>query len=426
MSTEELLQYDRQHAWHPYASMIDAPTVYPVMSASGVRLTMADGKELIDGMSSWWAAIHGYNHPVLNQALTKQLKDMAHVMFGGLTHPSAVELVRLLVEITPEPLTKVFISDSGSVAVEVAIKMAIQYWYSKGQPQKHKLATIRTGYHGDTFGAMAVCDPETGMHQMFRGVLPQHHFADTPQIGFDEEWDESDISSLKSIIEQHHQELAAVIIEPIVQGAGGMRFYSPTYVKRVRELCDQYDVLLILDEIATGFGRSGELFACEHADICPDIMCVGKAITGGYMSLAATLCNEKISDGICQGEAGAFMHGPTFMGNPLACAVAVASIKLLLSTPWKNRVQRIEQQLNESLKPCADMPQVEDVRVLGSIGVVEMKQPVNMERIQKMLVEKGVWLRPFGKLVYTMPPYIMEPDDLKTLTGAMVETIGAL
>ena len=426
MSTEELLQYDKQHAWHPYASMIDAPTVYPVVSASGVRLTMPDGKELIDGMSSWWAAIHGYNHPVLNQALTEQLKDMAHVMFGGLTHPSAVELIRLLVEITPEPLTKVFISDSGSVAVEVAIKMAIQYWYSKGQPQKHKLATIRTGYHGDTFGAMAVCDPENGMHQMFSGVLPQHHFADTPQIGFDQEWDESDIASLKSIIEQHHQELAAVIIEPVVQGAGGMRFYSPTYVKRVRELCDQYDVLLILDEIATGFGRSGELFACEHADICPDIMCVGKAITGGYMSLAATLCNEKISDGICQGEAGAFMHGPTFMGNPLACAVAVASIKLLLSTPWKTRVQSIEQQLNESLKPCADMPQVEDVRVLGSIGVIEMKQPVDMERIQKMLVEKGIWLRPFGKLVYTMPPYIMESDDLKTLTGAMVETIGEL
>ena len=426
MSTEELLQYDKQHAWHPYASMIDAPTVYPVVSASGVRLTMPDGKELIDGMSSWWAAIHGYNHPVLNQALTEQLKDMAHVMFGGLTHPSAVELIRLLVEITPEPLTKVFISDSGSVAVEVAIKMAIQYWYSKGQPQKHKLATIRTGYHGDTFGAMAVCDPENGMHQMFSGVLPQHHFADTPQIGFDQEWDEGDIASLKSIIEQHHKELAAVIIEPVVQGAGGMRFYSPTYVKRARELCDQYDVLLILDEIATGFGRSGELFACEHADICPDILCVGKAITGGYMSLAATLCSEKISDGICQGEAGAFMHGPTFMGNPLACAVAVASIKLLLSTPWKTRVQSIEQQLNESLKPCADMPQVEDVRVLGSIGVIEMKQPVDMERIQKMLVEKGIWLRPFGKLVYTMPPYIMESDDLKTLTGAMVETIGEL
>ena len=426
MSTEELLQFDKQHTWHPYASMIDAPTVYPIVSASGVRLKMPDGKELIDGMSSWWAAIHGYNHPILNEALTTQLQDMAHVMFGGLTHPSAVELSRLLVEITPEPLTKVFISDSGSVAVEVAIKMAIQYWYSKGQPKKHKLATIRTGYHGDTFGAMAVCDPETGMHQMFSGVLPQHHFADTPQIGFDEEWDETDIASLKNIIEQHHQELAAVIIEPVVQGAGGMRFYSPRYVKRVRELCDQYDVLLILDEIATGFGRSGELFACEHSNICPDILCVGKAITGGYMSLAATLCNEKVSDGICKGEAGAFMHGPTFMGNPLACAVAVASIKLLLSTPWKTKVQQIEQQLHESLVPCADLPTVADVRVLGSIGVVEMKQPVDMEKIQKSLVKKGVWLRPFGKLVYTMPPYIMSSEDLKTLTSAMVSTIREL
>ncbi len=423
LSTEQLLALDKQHIWHPYASMIDAPPVYPIVSAEGVRLKMADGRELIDGLSSWWSAIHGYNHPVLNQAAKDQLDDMSHVMFGGITHPSAVKLAKLLVDITPASLNKVFFSDSGSVAVEVAIKMAIQYWYSVGRKEKHQLLTLKNGYHGDTFGAMATCDPVTGMHHMFSEVLPKHLFAEKPQTRFGEAFDETDISSFKALIEQNHQSLAAVILEPIVQGTGGMNFYSPEYLKRVRQLCDHYDVLLIADEIATGFGRTGRLFACEHADIEPDILCIGKCLTGGYLSLAATLCNDKVSTGICEGEAGVFMHGPTFMANPLATAISYASVQLLLSQDWQAIIGNLETQLSEGLAPAKDLGHVEDVRVLGSIGVIELKQPVDMANIQKKLVDRGIWVRPFGKLVYTIPPYVIEDKDIATLTAGLVDAV---
>ena len=423
LSTEQLLALDKQHIWHPYASMIDAPPVYPVVSARGVRLKMADGTELIDGLSSWWSAIHGYNHPVLNQAAKDQLEDMSHVMFGGITHPSAVNLAKLLVDITPASLNKVFFSDSGSVAVEVAIKMAIQYWYSVGRKEKHQLLTLKNGYHGDTFGAMATCDPVTGMHHMFSEVLPKHHFAEAPRTRFGEDFNEADISSFKSLIEKNHQNLAAVILEPIVQGTGGMNFYSPEYLKRVRQLCDEYDVLLIADEIATGFGRTGKLFACEHANIEPDILCVGKCLTGGYLSLAATLCNDKVSTGICEGEAGVFMHGPTFMANPLATAIAYASVRLLLSQDWQQVVANLEAQLLKGLAPAKEFDTVTDVRVLGSIGVIELKQPVNMAAIQKKLVDRGVWVRPFGKLVYTIPPYVIGDEDIATLTASLVDVV---
>ena len=336
------MQKDQQFVWHPYSSLTAPIPAYEVVSAEGVTLTLADGTELIDGMASWWCAIHGYNHPVLNAAAKNQIDKFSHVMFGGITHAPAVDLCEKLVEITPAGLAKVFLSDSGSVAVEVAIKMAFQYWISQGQPNKNKLLSLRSGYHGDTFAAMSVCDPVTGMHHMFDQVVAKQYFAPAPQTGIDEEWDEADIAEFAKIIGDKKEQLAAVILEPIVQGAGGMRFYSPHYLKRVRELCDQHNVLLIADEIATGFGRSGKLFACEWAGISPDIMCLGKAITGGYMTLAATLCSEEVSNGICNGEAGCFMHGPTFMGNPLACAVANASIELLLNTDWQANIQRIE------------------------------------------------------------------------------------
>jgi len=399
--------FEKEHVWHPYASMENPAPVCPVKSASGVRLQFEDGRDVIDGMASWWCAIHGYNVPELNTAIEVQLKDMAHVMFGGLTHKPAAELAKLLLSIVPNKMEKVFFTDSGSVSVEVAIKMALQYWQAQGVRKKNKLLALKHAYHGDTFGAMSVCDPVSGMHHVFADVLPSHYFSDV------------DIEAFEAKIRTHHAELAAVIIEPIVQGAGGMRFYSAELLKRIRELCDEYDVLLIIDEIATGFGRTGKLFACEHADIQPDIMCVGKALTGGYMTLAATLCSSKVSDGIHADNQSVLMHGPTFMANPLACAAAIASIRLLLDSPWQQRVLSIEKQLRDGLEPCRNHVAVADVRVLGAIGVIEMKEAVDVQKVQAQLIEQGVWLRPFGKLLYTMPPFVMHRDDIKTLSAAM-------
>lgn len=419
----DLLDFDCQHIWHPYTSTTNPLPVYPVVSAAGVRLRLANGQELIDGMSSWWAAIHGYNHPVLNAALTTQLERMAHVMFGGLTHEPAVELCRMLVDMTPAPLTKVFLSDSGSVAVEVAIKMAYQFWICQDQPQKNRLLTIQGGYHGDTFAAMSVCDPVTGMHDLFSNVLPRHFFAPRPRCTFGEKFDEADMEPMRTILEQHHQEIAAIILEPVVQGAGGMYFYHPHYVRRVRELCDEFDVLFIADEIATGFGRTGKLFACEYAGVSPDILCLGKALTGGYMTLAATLSTERVAQGVCQGSPGVFMHGPTFMGNPLACAVALASLRLVCAPSFSTNAIRIESYLADGLAPCRKFPYVADVRTLGAIGVVELRHPVRMADIQAAFVAHGVWVRPFGRLVYLMPPLIMDCADLTTLSDAVVKVV---
>ncbi len=421
-----MLALDRAHVWHPYASMTTPPAVYPVVSADGVYLQLADGTQLLDGMASWWCAIHGYNHPLLNQALQEQSAQMAHVMLGGITHPQAVALCTKLADITPAGLQKVFLCDSGSVAVEVAIKMAIQYWYSVGRPEKHRLLTLRSGYHGDTFAAMSVCDPVTGMHHMFQRVLPQQLFVPSPRSKFGQPLIEDDLQAMQELLEQQRHSIAAVILEPIVQGAGGMKFYSADYLAGVRALCDAYDVLLITDEIATGFGRSGKLFACEHAAITPDIMCVGKALTGGYMTLAATLTTERISDGICNGEAGVFMHGPTFMGNPLACAVANASIDLLLSQDWQSNVLAMQQTLNEVLAPATEIATVADVRVLGGIGVVEMRAAVDIAAVQRALIKRGIWVRPFGRLVYVMPPFIMTSEQLRELGTGVVAALREL
>ena len=419
----KLIASDKKHIWHPYSAMGSDMPVYPVESAHGVRIKLTDGRELIDGMSSWWCAIHGYNHPLMNAALAKQLESMAHVMFGGLTHEPAVELAEKLVEITPEPLQSVFFADSGSVSVEVAMKMAIQYWNASHRPKKQKFLTINHGYHGDTFGAMSVTDPVNGMHSLFADTLAQQYFVDAPTCRIGDACTDDDITPFRQCLETNNEQIAAVILEPIVQGAGGMRFYSADYLRRVSELCSEHDVLLILDEIATGFGRSGKLFACEHADIKPDIMCIGKSLTGGYMTLAATLTTEEVSRTISNGNPGVFMHGPTFMANPLACAAANTSIKLLFESPWQQNIANIEQGLITGLKPCRELESVKDVRVLGAIGVVELYQAIDMKTIQPMFVDHGVWVRPFGKLVYLMPPYIINDSDLDTLTAAVFKIL---
>jgi adenosylmethionine-8-amino-7-oxononanoate aminotransferase len=414
----KLVERDRRVVWHPYAPP-EASPLFAVERAEGVRLWLEDGRELIDGMSSWWSAIHGYRHPRIEAALKQQIDRMPHVMFGGLTHEPAVSLCERLVEMAPAGLERVFLSDSGSVAVEVAIKMALQVWQSRGRPERRRLLALRGGYHGDTFGAMAVCDPVTGMHGLFEGSLAPHFFADRPPCRFEDAFEDSHIASFATLLSDHHDEIAAVILEPIVQGAGGMWFYSPDYLRRVRKLCDEAGVLLIADEIATGFGRTGRLFACDHAQISPDILCVGKALTGGSMTLAATLVSGEVSRSLCEGEPGVFMHGPTFMGNPLATAVAARSIELLIASPWQARVERIEAQLRRELAVYAEHPAVADVRVLGAIGVVECREPVAVAEVQRRFVDAGVWLRPFGNLIYLMPAYIIEANELTRLTTAI-------
>jgi len=424
---EHWMHIDRQHIWHPYSAIGTDLPIFPVVAAEGVRLQLADGRCLIDGMASWWSAIHGYNHPTLNAAITQQLSQMSHVMFGGLTHPAAINLTESLLSIVPKHLQAVFYADSGSVSVDVALKMAIQYWYAQGKPNKQQFLTIRSGYHGDTLGSMSVCDPDTGMHRLFNHVLAKQHFVPSPRCRFGELCADDDpaLLAMADALERLNGQLAAVIIEPIVQGAGGMWFYSAEYLQKLRVLCDQYQVLLIFDEIATGFGRTGELFACHHAQVDADIMCVGKALTGGYMSLAATLTTAHISEVISHNKPNVFMHGPTFMANPLACAVANASVQLLLASPWQQRVANIEQGLRQGLAACANLPCVADVRVLGAIGVVELHQAVDMKIIQPLFVEAGVWVRPFGKLVYLMPPYIMNEDEFADLSQAIFTVLAS-
>jgi len=418
----ELIAFDRAHIWHPYTSMTDPIPVFAVESAAGVRIRLRDGRELIDGMAAWWCAIHGYNQPELNRAAERQLGKMAHVMFGGLTHEPAVRLAQTLIDMTPVPLQHVFFADSGSVAVEVAIKMAIQFHAALaadgGSPAAGRLMTIRGGYHGDTFGAMAICDPVNGMHEKFARVLPEHFFLDRPATRFGERLEGREIEVAEKMMRQHRDEIAALILEPIVQGAGGMWFYSADYLREMAALCARYNILLIADEIATGFGRTGRMFACEHAGIVPDIMCLGKALTGGYMTLAATLTTERVARGV-SADGGVLAHGPTFMANPLAAAVAIESIRLLQASPWQQRIASIERQLTDELGRYASHPAVTDVRVLGAIGVVECKDTIDVAAVQQRFVDAGVWLRPFGNLIYMMPPYIIEPEDLRRLTDAV-------
>lgn len=426
MDNQALLDADRNSLWHPYSNTSKDNPLFAVSSASGCELTLADGRTLIDGMASWWSTIHGYNHPTLNQAITTQLESMAHVMFGGLTHEPAVTLAQSLIRLTPKGLNRVFLADSGSVSVEVALKMARQYWLAKKQNKKQKFLAFNNAYHGDTFGAMSVCDPDNGMHALFAAQLPEQYFCAAPLPAWGDTFDpDKHLNDIKNTLKKHHSAIAAVILEPIVQGAGGMRFYSPQTLRGIKQLCIEYNVLLIADEIATGFGRTGKWFACEHADITPDILCLGKALTGGYMTLAATLCTDDIAQSISNSDCGVLMHGPTFMANPLACSVANASIALLEQNHWPQHVAAIEQQLSQALAPAKAIEGVKDVRTLGAIGVIELEQPVDMQRIQPFIVDQGVWLRPFGKLLYTMPPYCIKTHELATITQAMLNTCQA-
>ncbi|WP_410660684.1 adenosylmethionine--8-amino-7-oxononanoate transaminase [Amycolatopsis sp. lyj-112] len=420
MDAAELLALDAEHVWHPYGPMPGTVESLLVREASGVRLTLDDGRELVDGMSSWWSAIHGYRHPVLDAALAEQAGRMSHVMFGGLTHEPAITLAKTLVDLAPDGLRHVFLCDSGSVSVEVAVKMCLQYWQSVGRKEKRRLMTWRGGYHGDTFTPMSVCDPEGGMHSLWRGILPDQLFLPKPPGGFDDEPDQAYLDLLAAEIERHAGELAAVIVEPVVQGAGGMRFHPPAYLRALREITDAHGVLLIFDEIATGFGRTGRMFAAEHAGVTPDVLCVGKALTGGYLTMAAALCTPEIADGISRGELPVLAHGPTFMANPLASAVANASLGLLAEGRWKTDVPRIEAALRAGLEPARELPSVADVRVLGAIGVVELDHPVDMAIATEVVTANGVWLRPFRNLIYAMPPYVSEADDLAAITSAML------
>jgi adenosylmethionine-8-amino-7-oxononanoate aminotransferase len=425
VDTEELLRLDRELVWHPYGPMPGTAAPLLIESASGVRLRCADGRELVDGMSSWWAAIHGYRHPVLDAAAADQLGRMSHVMFGGLTHEPAVRLAQRLVEITPEPLRHVFLADSGSVSVEVAIKMCLQYQRSLGRSAKRRLLTWRGGYHGDTFHPMSVCDPDGGMHSLWRGVLPEQVFLPEPPAGFDTPPEQSYLDVMADTVARHAGELAAIVVEPVVQGAGGMRFHHPGYLTALRALADEHDVLLVFDEIATGFGRTGALFAAEHAGVSPDVLCVGKALTGGYLTMAAALCTSAVAEGISRGELPVLAHGPTFMANPLSAAIANASLDLLLGQDWAARVAAVERGLAAGLAPAAERPGVRDVRVLGAIGVVQLDHEVDLAAATAAAVAEGVWLRPFRDLIYTMPPYVTEPDDVAAISRAVLAAAAA-